>query len=119
MQTADFHSLTTFEVDRSSKTRLYDKLKSEAADEYQFSDGQLNRLGYAFLQREQIDAAIEVFEFNLDLFPEVANCYDSLGEAYLKKGDTGRALENYRRALELDPSIETARAAVERLTGKD
>ena len=38
----------------------------------------------------------------------VGNVYDSLGEAYMIAGERDRAIENYRRSLELDPANENA-----------
>jgi len=88
---------------------LYRRLAAEAADEYVFGDRQLNMVGYYFLRENQVAEAIEVFEFNVQLFPDVANSYDSLGEAYLVNGDRELAIENYRKVLELDPDSENAK----------
>ncbi|MEL6821073.1 MAG: serine hydrolase, partial [Calditrichota bacterium] len=75
----------------------------------------LNMVGYELLWDAEIDNAIEAFTLNTKLFPDAANCYDSLGEAWLKKGNRKNALANYRKALELDPQMESARNAIARI----
>ncbi len=49
------------------------------------------------------------------LFPEVANTWDSLGEAYMQAGETTPALRIYRKALNLNPDNENAKNMIERL----
>ena len=54
------------------------------------------------------DEAIVIFRVNTALYPSSFNTYDSLGEAYMKKGETERAIANYRRSLELNPDNQNA-----------
>jgi tetratricopeptide (TPR) repeat protein len=68
----------------------------------------VNMLGYEHLQRDLTDLAIAIFSFNVEAFPESPNVYDSLGEAYMVKGDTALAIRSYRRSLELDPENHNA-----------
>ena len=64
----------------------------------------MNNLGYYFLNtRKTIDAAVSVFALNVEAFPNSANAHDSLGEAYMAKGEKQLAIKNYRRSLELNP----------------
>ncbi|CAF3729960.1 unnamed protein product [Rotaria sp. Silwood1] len=53
-------------------------------DEY--NDNHLNMFGYELMQANELDMAIEVFKLNVKLFPDIANTYDSLAEAYMNKG---------------------------------
>jgi tetratricopeptide (TPR) repeat protein len=46
---------------------------------------ELNNLGYSYLQYQMYDKAINVFTFFTMVYPENANVYDSLGEAYVKR----------------------------------
>lgn len=70
-------------------------------------EGGLNRLGYEVLDRDP-EAAIMLFELNVESHPESWNVYDSLGEAYMTAGDREAAISNYRRSLELNPENENA-----------
>jgi CubicO group peptidase (beta-lactamase class C family) len=68
----------------------------------------LNRLGYRLLAVGQVRAAVVIFRKNVEAYPNSANAYDSLGEAYAVAGDTSSAIANYRHSLALDPRNSTA-----------
>ena len=62
----------------------------------------LNQLGYNVLFGLRKPAwAIPVFKRNVALYPESANVYDSLGDAYVARGDTAAARAEFRRAIDL------------------
>ena len=82
--------------------RLYPALKADTAT-FSVGEGQLNLLGYKLFSQGRVDDAITVFKLNVVAFPQSSNVYDSLGEAYLAKGNRAGALANYQRSLELDP----------------
>jgi glyoxylase-like metal-dependent hydrolase (beta-lactamase superfamily II)/ubiquinone/menaquinone biosynthesis C-methylase UbiE len=66
-----------------------------------FLERELNQLGYRYLGEQKLDEAIAVFALNTELYPDSWNVYDSLGEAYLAKGDNQRSAKLYRRSLEI------------------
>ena len=74
---------------------------------FSHSEDDLNNWGYALLNKD-VTAAVEVFKLNTMLHPESANAFDSLGEAYIKAGNTQMAIENYRRSLALNPKNTNA-----------
>jgi tetratricopeptide (TPR) repeat protein len=82
---------------------LYKQLKTEMPDSYKFDETQLNTLAYTYLAEDKNDIALELFKLNITAFPNSSNPYDSLGEGYLKVGDTTQAITNYMKALELNP----------------
>jgi tetratricopeptide (TPR) repeat protein len=57
-------------------------------------------------------------KLNVEAYPQSANVYDSLAEAYLLSGDKEKAIENYRKALAIDPTMESAKQALKQLTGQ-
>jgi tetratricopeptide (TPR) repeat protein len=75
----------------------------------------LNSLGYKNLRNKNIETAINIFKINCKLYPESSNVYDSLGEAYLKNGDTIKAIENYKKSLTLDSGNKRAKRQIENL----
>jgi CubicO group peptidase (beta-lactamase class C family) len=93
----------------------YRRLKKESPGEYIFTDSELNRLGYHLLRRGMTEEALEIFRLNVEEYPDVANVYDSLGEAYMNAGDDERAIENYEKVLELDPGNGNASEMLEKL----
>jgi tetratricopeptide (TPR) repeat protein len=79
-------------------------------------EAQMNRLGYFLLYgMKKPEEAIEVFKQNVDDYPQSANVYDSLGEAYLVAGNKELAIKNYRRSLELKPDSENGREMLKKL----
>ncbi len=85
-----------------------------SADVY-FDENEFNLLGYRYLGEQQVEAAIAVFEINVERFPDSWNVYDSLGEACAANGDTERAIQLYRRSVELNPDNGNGVQAIERL----
>ncbi|MCK5148567.1 tetratricopeptide repeat protein [bacterium] len=63
----------------------------------------VNGLGYIFLNDGEFEKAIEVFRMNTDRFPQSVNAWDSLAEAFLKKGDKAIAAEYYQKTIDLNP----------------
>ena len=76
--------------------------------EYYIDEAIINSLGYFLLARDRGDDAVEMLKLNVEAFPESANAYDSLGEAYAARGDTELAIESYRKSLELNPNNDNA-----------
>jgi hypothetical protein len=63
---------------------------------------ELNSLGYEVLQSlNSPSLATWVFQRNVDLYPESANVYDSLGDALLANADTTAARTAFQRAAEV------------------
>jgi len=79
-------------------------------------ESQTNSLGYQFLHGGQPDVAVAVLQMNVDAHPNSANAYDSLGEAYAGAGNKALAVENYRKALTLDPKMNSSINALKKLT---
>jgi CubicO group peptidase (beta-lactamase class C family) len=105
--------------DVASAIQEYRALKTgTTAAEYDFSEAELNRLGYQLLQAKKVADAIEIFKLNVEMFLQSGNAYDSLGEAYMTHGDKDLAIANYKKSLELDPKNTNATAKIAELTGE-
>jgi tetratricopeptide (TPR) repeat protein len=76
--------------------------------DYYVSEAQFNDLGYRLLGMKKVKEAIEIFKLNVEAYPQSANVYDSLGEAYMVNGDKALAIRNYQRAVELNPQNTNA-----------
>lgn len=93
--------------------RQYNALKQSG--DYFVTEIQLNDLGYRLLNAKRVKEAIEIFKLNVETYPQSANVYDSLGEAYMINGDKELAVKNYRKSLELNPENTNAAGMLKKL----
>lgn len=82
----------------------YRELKRTDPDGYDFAEPRLNNLGNMLLERNRTADAIAIFKLNAEEYPKSGNVYDSLAEAYEKDGQKQLAIENYRKAVKIDPN---------------
>jgi CubicO group peptidase (beta-lactamase class C family) len=82
---------------------------------FQPSETDLNDWAYRMLSRGQTKEALEIFKLNVSLYPESANTYDSVAEAYQVLGNNELAIKNYKHSLELDPKNTNAIKHLKRL----
>lgn len=83
-----------------------------------FEEGALNSLGYRLLRQGLIDHAVDIFEFNSEMYPESANASDSFGEGLYAAGRLEEALEQYRHVLRLQPSNMSASSMIRVIESK-
>ncbi len=96
----------------------YRDIKTLQASAYDFSEQELNNLGYQLLQAKKLKEAVEIFKLNVAEHPQGFNTYDSLGEAYMVSGNTELAVQNYKKSLELNPQNTGATEMLKRLENK-
>lgn len=77
-----------------------------------------NDYGYFLLGQNRVDEAIEKLRKQVALAPKSANAHDSLGEALLKKGLLKESLAEYKKALEFNPNLKSAKDKVEEIQDK-
>lgn len=66
----------------------------------------LNQLGYeAMYLDKNVRLALQYFGWNLVLFPEQVDLYDSLAEGYLVAADCENAIKYYETVLRLNPAV--------------
>ncbi|MGB5850038.1 MAG: alpha/beta fold hydrolase [Ignavibacteriaceae bacterium] len=87
---------------------LFYKKRNEDNEWLPFSEERMNILGYENLQAGNVQEAIELFKLNVLAYPESANTYDSLGEAYMVSGKKELAIKNYNKSIELNPENKNA-----------
>ena len=73
------------------------------SDKYYVQESEINNVGYTLIQRKKIKEAIEIFKLNTTEFPNSANAFDSLAEAYFANKNYELSLANYKKSLELNP----------------
>ena len=62
-------------------------------------------LGYALLQKGQIDDAVSEYRKALEIKPDYADSHNNLGNVLLQQGKISEAVEHYNRALKIDPNF--------------
>jgi len=93
----------------------YHDLKKNKYDDYNFKESQLNSFGYQLLQIGKIDQAIALLKLNAESYPESFNVYDSMGEAYMIKGNKEEAIKSYEKSLKLNPKNKNAEDNIKKL----
>lgn len=90
--------------------------KDSLSEKYGLNDAAvLNTVGYQLVGQENFDDALAIFKLNVELFPSIANCYDSLAECFMTTGNYSESIKYYEMALDkldADESLnENGRAA--------
>ncbi len=86
----------------------YRDLKAKQAATHDFSEPELNQLGYRLMRSGKVKEAVEIFKLNVEAYPQGFNTYDSLGEAYMALNERELASTNFKKSLELNPKNTSA-----------
>jgi tetratricopeptide (TPR) repeat protein len=102
-QNSNYNTLNTKAriLKEMGKTAEADKAKAEALVVAKEPD--LNAYGYQLLGENKMEEAIKIFVTTTDRYPNSANAWDSLGEAYATKGDKENAIKSFKKSLSLNP----------------
>jgi tetratricopeptide (TPR) repeat protein len=93
-----------------------DKVSNE---NYEVNESAINNLGYSYIQKRNLDYAIEIFRLNTVLFPESSNAFDSLAEAYFYDDNFDKSFENYKESLKLNPKSKNAQLMLQKIKTKN
>lgn len=87
---------------------LYKQTKKKYP-QLQLPEGKLNLLGlHLSFNPSGKEKGVNVFLLALHIYPQSANLYDSLAEAYLYHGDHKNAIVNFKKSLVLNPQNQNA-----------
>ena len=95
--------------------KQYKALWDARALDLDLSEGDMNKLGYKYLNGDRIEDALIVFRLNVESYPESWNAYGSYAEALVKNGDTEAAIANYRKSVEINPENKNGKQMLEKL----
>lgn len=93
----------------------YDEWKNSGDPQKRPPTFMLSALGYEALGSGKTQEAIRLFARNVKEYPDSADAYDHLGEAYAKAGKRELAIESYKKSLELDPENENGKEWLKKL----
>ncbi|MCB0278337.1 MAG: YceI family protein [Calditrichaeota bacterium] len=82
----------------------YQEARANNPDNLLFMERDYNSLGYQYMESD-LEKAIQVFRYNVDLYPKSANVYDSLAEALIKKNEKTEAKQLLQKGIEIAGSI--------------
>ena len=95
---------------------LYYQLKKEHPTLYDFgNENELTLYGYSFLWDNNLVDASAIFKLIISEFPNSANAYDSMGEAYLQANDSIKSLQYYEKSLQMNPDNFYAEDVIQKI----
>ncbi len=101
------HDLVKMELEKNgipAAKEFSRSLFNTRPDSVVFHHSLLNSLGYYYLYKDEYEKAIAVFEMNIQAYPDVANCYDSVADAWRYKGDPKKVEEYLNKARQKSES---------------
>ncbi|MCL5031352.1 MAG: FKBP-type peptidyl-prolyl cis-trans isomerase [Bacteroidetes bacterium] len=115
---ADTLLATIFEKGIDSAAAQYHELYKTQKDKYDFDEDKINFLAYRLMRNNMVDYAIVILKLNNETYPDSYNIYDTLGEAYLIKGDKESAVQNFEKSLKINPQDTNAEEMIKKLKAK-
>lgn len=79
----------------------YEQYSKLIGETYKPEEFYLNSVGYNFLNDDNVDDALNIFELAMTYYPQSVNTYDSYAEALIVAGRRDEALAVYEKAYEL------------------
>jgi CubicO group peptidase (beta-lactamase class C family) len=101
--------------DVEQSIQAYKVWQKQSPDSRMLSSNALNNAGYMALAKKDYQVAVNYFSVYSALYPDDANAFDSLAEAYMTKGDTQLALDNYKKSLVLNADNQNAKDMLKKL----
>ena len=107
--------------DFKSVEEHYQKLSRKFKYDIPVPELLINQMGYQSLFADRFDEAITIFKTNVERYPDSANVYDSLAEAYERTGKLELAAPLYEKAQTLgqknqDPNLAIYKTNFERVS---
>jgi len=88
-------------------SEIYQQMQKQTPS-FALSDEDLNAWGFTLLSNGDMRTSLAILRLNTELHVESWNAWDSLGEVYVKNGNTSMAIDAYRKSLSLNPGNANA-----------
>lgn len=93
-----------FSKNLDAAIRFYEKNKTDSnlynADVYEIQNA-----GYELMNNNYLDDALQLFQLNIKEYPSAPNTYAAYADALSIKGDTLKAIKNYKASLRIDSTF--------------
>ncbi len=100
--------------------KIFSDAKKLNPDVILFDENSMNNIIYSrFMNEENVKDAIKLFKMVADSYPNSANVWDSLAEAYMLDKQNSMAIKYYKKSLELDPQNLNAEEKLKILVSKE
>lgn len=103
--------LGTYMIGQQDSAGAVEHFKHATAINSQFAAA-YNALGYAHRRLDDLDSAKGAFAKYIELIPDEANPYDSYAELLMEMGNYDESIENYRKALAINPNFAPSYAGI-------
>ncbi len=90
----------------SAAIQQYRELRRAQSKAYELGEEVLIDIGYDLLDSGRTDDAIEVFKLGVEFSPQSSDLHDSLGHAYIAKGDRDLAIKSFESVIKIEPDNE-------------
>ena len=98
----------------------YRELRTKYANTmaYDLSENGLIAMALAAVNADRADNAITWLNLNLEFYPKSSRTYQTMAQAYQRKGDKDAAVKALEKAVELDPNNNQAKQQLQQLKGQ-
>jgi len=99
--------------------KYIDDIKTKFMGEMVYTrlNSQFNSYAYYLKGEKKLDEGLQVLLDAVELYPNDANLFDSVGEFYLAKEEKDKAVEYYKKALTINPDLRSSKQALEKIEG--
>ncbi|HVP42688.1 MAG TPA: alpha/beta fold hydrolase [Terriglobales bacterium] len=101
---ADFWAALGSPGGAAKAVEIYHRARKKDPQAYLFPESALNLAVYARIQSIETKEAVELAKLNTEAYPNSANTYDTLSDAYANDGQIDKALEAAKKCLALLPA---------------
>jgi dienelactone hydrolase len=103
-QAAEFWKLAEHRGDAKRAEEMFEAVHQRDRNAVVFPEYMMNLLGYDRLQKGDPGEGLILLKLNTEAYPESANTWDSLSDAYIANGKTDLALSTEERCLQVLPT---------------
>jgi tetratricopeptide (TPR) repeat protein len=100
-----------FSENLDTAIRFYNENKTNS-NLYNTDVYEIQNAGYELLNNNYLKDALQIFQLNIKEYPDLPNTYAAYGDALLIKGDTLKALKNYKASLRIDSTFKYSKNRV-------
>jgi tetratricopeptide (TPR) repeat protein len=112
-------SLESFRAELGSRgfdhiSEIYAAMQKDNPD-FKLDKSMLTAWGDDLIGENALPEAIDLLKFEVQTYPDTSSGHATLADAYMKSGQKQLAIDNYRKALAINPDNEDAKEKLKEL----